>query len=73
MRTVGEWLKDRGRSYPEADGADGSISALAFEEARLPMVVSCTGCLMTFVLTPERPCDEEGRVFCSASCAGEDA
>lgn len=66
---VGEWLKARGRAYPLPDCDDGSISMEAFERARLPMVVSCANCTMTMALTPERPCADDGRVFCSADCA----
>lgn len=69
MKTVAEYLESQGRKYPAPDGEDGSISLQAFEDARLPMVVACTGCTMTFVLSPERPCDDEGRVYCSEGCA----
>lgn len=72
MMTVAEWLKSQGRAFPEPDGADGSTSFAAYEAARLPMVVACTGCTMTFALTPERPCDHDGRLYCSVECLGED-
>lgn len=70
--TVGEYLAAEGREYPEPDNEDGSISLAAFEAADLPMVVQCTGCQMTMVLTPERFIDpKSGEIFCT-SCAGEE-
>lgn len=69
MINVGQYLSRIGKCYPQAD-ADGNIPMERFEQAGIPAVMACAGCEMTFVLTPERPCDESGRVFCSSECAG---
>lgn len=69
MLTVKTYLEAQGRSYPEAN-AEGHITGEQFEAAGLPMVVACTGCEMTMVLTADRPCDGSGRVYCE-QCADD--
>ena len=69
ITTVGEYLPTIGKAYPEVD-EDGAVSGDKFDEAGLPMVVSCTACQMTFALTPDRPVDSEtGEVYCGSDCA----
>ena len=73
MLTVSQWLKSKGREFPEPDGDDGeSISLAAYEAAGLPMVVACTGCTMTMALHAERPCNAAGEVFCDSCAADHD-
>lgn len=69
MTNIKQYLESVGRSYPEPDMPDGSISGEAFEKAGLPMVIACSHCSMTMVCTPERPCLEDGAVLCE-ECAG---
>jgi len=69
MITVGKFLESIGKSYPKPDCDDGGISGQAFQDAGLPMVVACTCCEMTMVLTPDRPCDADGAIYWRA-CAG---
>lgn len=73
MLTVGEYLKRERREFPKPDCDNGrATSGEAYAKAGLPMVVACANCTMTFALTENRLCDEQGHVFCSAECAGEE-
>jgi hypothetical protein len=72
MRSVKQWLESHGRSFPQPDGADDSISLAAFEAAGLPMVVACTHCTMTMALHAECSCNEAGEVFCDGCVASFD-
>lgn len=68
--TAGEYLKSKGKAYPEAD-ADGRIPLDRFQQAGIPAVCACATCTMTFVLGRDRPMDDQtGEVFCSYECAG---
>lgn len=69
MMTVGEFLARQDRTFPKPD-AQGRLTLEDFERAQLPMVVACTECGMTMVLSETRACDNHGRIFCS-TCATE--
>jgi hypothetical protein len=68
MRVI-EFLHSIGKEFPEPH-SDGSISYGQFEEAGIPMVVSCTECKMTMVIRKNMYCDNNGRVYCKG-CESE--
>jgi hypothetical protein len=67
--TLGAYLETLGREFPQPDSATG-ISAEAFMEARVPMIVSCVECGMSMPSSPGTPCDEHGQLYCF-DCADE--
>ena len=68
MKNFREWLKE---NCPEVEIPEGPIiSGSWFAKNNIPMVVACTCCETTMVVTSAL-IDEDGQIYCS-SCAGED-
>jgi hypothetical protein len=67
---VAAWLRSHGREFPLPDGEGGTVSLAAFERAGIPVLVSCTQCMMTMPCGPALPCDEEGQLYCFSCTEG---
>lgn len=66
---ISDYLRRKGQEFPKP-GADGHISCAQYNEADLPMVVSCTHCHITFCLTVRTAIDEAtGELYCDR-CRG---